>query len=771
MNRWLRVYSWLAVVGAVGQVGFAAAAIFQPDVFGTMMATGRVVFSSVWLGNMGMLLIPLSLFMLATARDPVKFAPVAWLVVLEKTLASAYWLRLVLDPAYGKDFLPLLVVDGSLAVLPLVLLQLGLPPELRLSLGNLGRAAGAFRPVKMERGGLTWFQRVVWLGSVMNLGFILPALFAQGLIAKSIGAQYVDFSGIWLTMTGIVLLGVSLVYLPAVADPLRRPAAAWIVVSSRVVAAIFWFSIMRQPDRQVFTSFFISDGLFALVQLVLLQTGMPPELRISGANLKALLAEAWDALVLKGRPLPERGAAALVAVLLGLFGYNTWYYLMRAEPEASYATDEEHYKYGAIGLSMSSRVPYWLWKVMPVLCKDKLPFPEQGWASFGFIQEPNQDLPVGFARRELGYPSVEPNCALCHSGSYRVSASSPNGVLPAAPAHELDLEGFQRFLYDCAADPRFTASNVLAAIDKQKPMGTIESLYYRFAIIPMTQSGLLRQRGEYAWQKNRPKQGRGRTDTFNPTKIDVFFMGDDGTLGTTDLPQVWNQKPREKLWLHWDGNNGNIHERNFAAAMAIGATPDSVLLPSFNRVTQYLLNLAPPAYPFPINKDAAQRGQGLYEQNCAKCHSFQGQDVGGVTPVAEVGTDPHRLQSFTQSLVDNFHKIDMPPFKFDSYRKTQGYSNMPIDGIWARGPYLHNGSVPTLWDLLLPPEQRPTLFFRGYNVFDPERVGYVSQGPEAEAVGFRYDTSVVGNANSGHLYGTQLSEQDRKDLLEYLKML
>jgi hypothetical protein len=69
------------------------------------------------------------------------------------------------------------------------------------------------------------------------------------------------------------------------------------------------------------------------------------------------------------------------------------------------------------------------------------------------------------------------------------------------------------------------------------------------------------------------------------------------------------------------------------------------------------------------------------------------------------------------------------------------------------------------------PENRTKVFYRGYDVYDPEKVGFVSEGPEAERVGFRYDTSVTANSNQGHLYGTDLALQDKAALLEYLKTL
>jgi hypothetical protein len=100
-----------------------------------------------------------------------------------------------------------------------------------------------------------------------------------------------------------------------------------------------------------------------------------------------------------------------------------------------------------------------------------------------------------------------------------------------------------------------------------------------------------------------------------------------------------------------------------------------------------------------------------------------------------------------------------------------GYVAKPLVGVWLLSPYLHNGSVPTLADLLSPPASRPPVFARGYDLIDPERVGFISTGPAAEAAGFRYDTSLKGNGNTGHTYGTDLSADDRRDLIEYLKTL
>jgi hypothetical protein len=101
----------------------------------------------------------------------------------------------------------------------------------------------------------------------------------------------------------------------------------------------------------------------------------------------------------------------------------------------------------------------------------------------------------------------------------------------------------------------------------------------------------------------------------------------------------------------------------------------------------------------------------------------------------------------------------------------QGYVAKPLIGVWLLGPYLHNGSVPTLSDLLSPPERRPPVFYRGYDVIDFDKVGFVSTGPKAIAKGFEFRTSDRGNGNGGHLYGTDLSDTDKRALIEYLKTL
>ena len=616
-----------------------------------------------------------------------------------------------------------------------------------------------------------WFGRIVWIGILLNLCFAIPAMFAPDMLLASLDLPP-QTSMLWLQNVGMLLVALCIFYAPSAVAPARHPAHTKLVVLSRWIASGFWFMLLRQSaPAGVVRPMLITDFTLGVLLAILLNPALSPQDRVSlrssmqaVASLGGWLKRAWNTTWVKA-------ACGVVLVAGGLFGFGLWYYLLRAEPDSIQATPAEHFKHGAIGLSTQSRLPYYIWKVLPAMFPEKLPGPG-GYSSFGFIFEPGQELPIGFSLRRIGYPALEANCSLCHTGTYRMSPSDTPKVTLGAPAHSLDLQSFQHFLFACASDPRFTPANVLKAIKKVHHTSWFEGLVYRFMIIPVTKHGLLAQKAAYAWQASRPPQGRGRVDTFNPTKFNVYHLPEDHSIGTVDLPQIWNQRPRENLWLHWDGNNNNLEERNYAAAMAVGATPKSVIPASFKEVTDFLLDLQPPRYPFPIDPAKAARGKTLYHRECASCHAFGAPENGQVTSIEVIGTDRHRLDSFTQQLVDKFHSVNFgPPFKFDAYRKTNGYSNVPLDGCWARAPYLHNGSVPTLWDLLQPADKRPTVFFTGYDVYDPKNVGFITSGPDAERSGFQYEVCMPGNSNVGHTYGTNLKDNEKWDLIEYMKTL
>lgn len=470
----------------------------------------------------------------------------------------------------------------------------------------------------------------------------------------------------------------------------------------------------------------------------------------------------------------------IVAVVITILLYLASPFLL-GNGTPNYSNIEDHFKYGSIGGEEANGIPYWIWKVLPVMFPEKLP--GEGYTSLGFIQEPGHDLPIGFAQSKIFFDQVGQNCATCHVGSLRDTPDSPPKIITTMPSNTVNLGAYVQFLSDVAVDKRFTADYMMPEIEALGAnFNPLEKLVYRFFVIPQTREGLIAIRSNFAFMNRQIAYGPGRVDTFTGYKTRVFGVASENIPpeelnGIGDFPSVWQQKPREGMQLHWDGNNTSVNERNNSAALAL-VTPTTIDFEAIHRVADWLWELPSPTYPYEINQELALVGEKVYKNNCASCHAFSGAKVGTVVPIEEIGTDRGRLDSYTYELLSNQNTLftdisyQGQDQRFQNFRKTNGYANMPLDGIWLRAPYLHNGSVPSLRDLLESPENRPQTFYRGYDVFDPQKVGFVSDVAQEEGKEyFKFDTTLSGNTNSGHLYGTNLDSDDKEALVEYLKTL
>ncbi|MFJ2364356.1 di-heme-cytochrome C peroxidase [Pseudomonas sp. NPDC087697] len=242
-----------------------------------------------------------------------------------------------------------------------------------------------------------------------------------------------------------------------------------------------------------------------------------------------------------------------------------------------------------------------------------------------------------------------------------------------------------------------------------------------------------------------------------------------------------------------------------------------------------------------IDKPLAAKGRTLFVENCAGCHVPSVAEVNGrpeqklkMLPVEVIGTDPgaanniadHRFNlsalkwdlgelakldvklhptpkapldlsklsvakglAYVTAFVENraYRDANVTPEERPSMdgfglpigvRELRAYKARPLAGVWATPPFLHNGSVPNLYQLLSPQDERATTFYRGTFEYDPQHLGYRT---EAFTNGFVFDTSITGNHNSGHEFragergngviGRLLQPQERWALLEYLKVL
>jgi mono/diheme cytochrome c family protein len=248
----------------------------------------------------------------------------------------------------------------------------------------------------------------------------------------------------------------------------------------------------------------------------------------------------------------------------------------------------------------------------------------------------------------------------------------------------------------------------------------------------------------------------------------------------------------------------------------------SAEIEALGRIQHWHGQLRAPRWPQPllgrIDAARAQRGRALYAQQCQGCHQLLDRNDNGaqvqvhMEPLDKLGTDPRMARNFATregataalqgrpALVFGGARLGGRARMIDivvhlavgatarhpweaanaAVRGRQGvhsgpdpellaYKARPLDGAWSSAPYLHNGSVPTLYDLLSPVAQRPRLFTVGSGEFDPVQVGLAAgaAGPGDS----RFDAGLPGNGNGGHLYGTALDEGQRLDLLEFLKTL
>lgn len=482
-------------------------------------------------------------------------------------------------------------------------------------------------------------------------------------------------------------------------------------------------------------------------------------------------------------------------VLLGLMAaWFGWYKFLRTEPEPKWADESERFKYGSIGAEFSRGMPYWIWAVLPRVFPDLMPGPG-GYKSFGLVWEEGHEMPVGFTKQVIGFPRVANNCAICHVGTWRSKEEEVPHLVVASPANTVNVQAMIRFLIACGKDSRFNSGVLLTEISREAKLSFVDRLIYRFLLIPLTRSALKRQEQQMAWM-NRPHVpdwGPGRDDPMNLTKYFMTTQPLDDTVGQADFPSNWNLQSRKgtNLFLNWSCDTPSAHSVLIDSALGLGAAPDKKsrltypldwldwqlkrrawFVKRMDDLDNFLSLLPPPKYPFAIDAALVAQGKPVYQKYCAECHDVGAPRTSKPMPIAEIGTDRERLDTWTKAAADQANAVVKSlGINRPDMVKNGGYCSPPLDGIWMRAPYLHNGSVPTLRDLLEPTEKRPKVFYRGYDVFDPVNVGFISSGATAERQGWKLDVTVRGEGNQGHNYGLDLSDADKQALVEYLKTL
>ena len=303
-----------------------------------------------------------------------------------------------------------------------------------------------------------------------------------------------------------------------------------------------------------------------------------------------------------------------------------------------------------------------------------------------------------------------------------------------------------------------------------------------------------------------------------------------------DFPYLWNIWNLN--WVQYNGSVRQPMSRNIGEALGVGAIthlidpgtralssePErwrtSIPVRNLYALESLLESLQPPHWPEAVlgrvDSVRAKRGAQLFSQNCGGCHGVR--VIAGakseewsvkVLPLTVIATDPMQATNFRSTTYDGTKlglsahtdaatglRVATDAVRAQAYRDAQipaarwrafdgfgranvitspcGYKARPLVGVWATPPFLHNGSVPTVFALLS--ESRPPKFLVGSTEYDPEKLG-LSQADAPNTITF--DTTAVGNSNAGHWFtddqtrsgriGRRFTDDERYDLIEYLK--
>jgi mono/diheme cytochrome c family protein len=291
--------------------------------------------------------------------------------------------------------------------------------------------------------------------------------------------------------------------------------------------------------------------------------------------------------------------------------------------------------------------------------------------------------------------------------------------------------------------------------------------------------------------------------------------------GITDYMSVWEQDKRKASWSQdgkelvngggqWNGSIPIPIYRNIAAELTLGLDNTDVRVAAF--AEELLDGLPASPYPFSVDVELANTGKRLFEENCAGCHQPHngkvydnlGTPMGRanvINWITALGARSRFYETCNESTTVELHGLKVEPCaQFENVSlsgksslimrpvsQQRGYSARPLSGIWAQAPYLHNGSVPTLYHVLVANE-RPQTFLRGIEEYDQEKLGFVWKEEDVRFTeslnnAMLFDTNAIPALNSsGHSEvitdGDNTYKLDWSDdkegasaILEYLKVL
>lgn len=423
-----------------------------------------------------------------------------------------------------------------------------------------------------------------------------------------------------------------------------------------------------------------------------------------------------------------------------------------------------------------------------------------------------QAMPLGVTFADLALVGGAPlrvanlGCAACHASvTYRADGTpDPARAWLGMPNTSINLEAYTVSIFTAlqrAVEEPDALMETVAALYPE--VGWRERQVLRLAVLPAVRARLDGIAGDRPMPF--PNGLPGATNGVAALKLAIGVPlegGGEEDAGIVSIPDLSHRHWRTSLLV--DGayavpgllrqspvteSTQGEHLRELAAITtfftvpSMGVHPDAAqrFLPEAEDIFAFLSEIyTPQPYPGPVDDHLAHAGAAVYAASCAACHGSY--EMGDGRPalvtfpnwIGDVGTDRLRAEAFTGALAAAIG--DTAYAGTIAADATGLYAAPPLGGLWASAPYLHNGSVPTV-AALLDPLARPARFMVGGHALDFEALGLLLEaedypaGYEPFSTPAEYDTALPGRGNGGHIFGQDLAPEDKRALIEFLKLL
>lgn len=441
-----------------------------------------------------------------------------------------------------------------------------------------------------------------------------------------------------------------------------------------------------------------------------------------------------------------------------------------------------------------------------VFKKAGLNYPEKVIFAGNDYKWKNEILPIGVVQKSLDF-GVNANikianlsCVACHSGSQYDSAGSKikNTQVIGAPSDTFNPEVYVSMIYKGMKKVNSDWDGATKIMNKLFPDSSIrEKLIFKTIIRSQVKSYM---KDHAAIDNATPflNGGPGLTNGVASLKNVLGLDTAEGSnTGFTSIPSLGDRGFRSSLL--YDGVYSNANQDAFRIVDNVNSerlndvTTVAALftVPTMGQTTkraqkniELVVKMVAPvlkeyktaAFPGSIDQEKASKGLAIYNNSCLQCHGEYSWNGGNKSKLisfpnvlveqSEMNSDKNRWLAVTDSIAVNMEKSNWK--NIVQVNQNQGYVATVLEGLWASAPYMHNGSVPTLWHFMRP-ELRPAKFIVGDQPLDMKKVGIAGTVTSISEV---YDTELSGRSNSGHEKEFEtMTDTDKDNLLEFLKTL